>query len=45
MDNTNKVYCIPDDELEVIFAEFFVERKWERYYTAIKLMEKVKFSI
>lgn len=45
LETTNKVYCIPDEELEGIFVEFMIKRKWERYYNAIKLMEKVKTNI
>ena len=45
MNNTNKIYCYPEKEFDNIVYEFFITRKWDRYYKAIRMMDNVKFSI
>jgi len=45
VNTTNKIYSFPDEEIGRILGTFLIDRKWEKYYNAIKLMEKVRFNI
>lgn len=41
----NRQYRLSDNEMGVICANFFCDRKWVRYVKAIKLMEGVRWKL
>lgn len=45
MVNTNRLYCLPMEDISVICANFYVERKWKRYIKAIDLMKYVRCKL
>lgn len=42
---TNRDYRLNHEELSVIISNFFVSRGWDRYLTAIKLMDNVRWKL
>ena len=45
MVNTNREYCLPKSVIEEICANFYVDRKWEKYIKPITLMQEVKWKL
>lgn len=42
---TNRDYRLNPDELSIIVSNFFVDRKWDKYLGAIKLMNNVRWRL
>lgn len=45
MVNTNRQYCLPSEEISIICANFFIDRRWGKYIRAIELMKVVKWRL
>lgn len=43
--NTNRQYCLPDEDISTICANFFIDRKWGKYMRAIELMSVVRWKL
>jgi hypothetical protein len=43
--NTNRQYCLSNQEISSICADFFIDRKWGRYMGAIALMSNVRWEL
>jgi hypothetical protein len=43
--NTNRQYCLPSEEISIICANFFIDRKWDKYMRAIELMKVVRWRL
>ncbi len=43
--NTNRQYCLPNEEISIICANFFIDRKWGKYMRAIELMKSVRWRL
>ena len=41
----NKQYCLTDEEIGTICANFFIDKKWDRYIRAIELMKCVNWKL
>ncbi len=45
MSNTNRQYCLTNEEISIICANFFIDRKWSKYMRAIELMSVVRWKL
>jgi len=45
MSNTNRQYCLSNEEISSICANFFIDRKWFKYMRAIELMNVVRCKL
>jgi len=45
MSNTNRQYCLSDEEISSLCANFFIDRRWFRYVRAIELMSFVRCKL
>ena len=45
MVNTNRLYCLPMEDISVICGNFYVDRKWKRYMKAIALQKHVRCKL
>jgi len=43
--NTNRQYCLSNEEISIICADFFIDRKWSKYMYAIELMGGVRWRL
>lgn len=41
----NKQYCLTDEEIGTICANFFIDKKWDKYIRAIELMKYVNWKL
>lgn len=41
----NKQYCLTDEEIGTICANFFIDKRWDRYVRAIELMKSVNWRL
>ena len=45
MVNANRLYCLPMEDISVVCANFYVERKWKRYMKVIALQKHVRYKL
>jgi hypothetical protein len=45
MNRANKQYCLTDEEIGIICANFFIDKKWGKYVRAIELMKCVNWKL
>ncbi len=45
MYQANKQYCLTDEEIGTICANFFIDKRWVKYVRAIELMKCVKWKL
>lgn len=41
----NKQYCLSDEQMGVICANFFIDKRWDKYIRAIELMRNVRWKL
>ncbi len=41
----NKPYCLTDEEIGAICANFFIDKRWNKYVRAIELMKHVNWRL
>ncbi len=45
MRRANRTYSLSDEEIGTICANFFIDKRWEKYARAIELMKCVKWRL